>query len=83
MRKRQEQHMTVCLSPAGLCVLASGVDLNWIMLNGFIVTLPCFPPVVLAIFWAKTSRAGVIAGTQPPLVLHMVIPVFYILKSTH
>ncbi|XP_052797300.1 uncharacterized protein LOC128229424 [Mya arenaria] len=54
--------VTIAIIPIGLCVIASGVDLNWVMLNGFIVTLPCFPPVVLAIFWSRTSRAGVISG---------------------
>ncbi|XP_045204552.2 uncharacterized protein LOC123557251 [Mercenaria mercenaria] len=54
--------VTIAIVPLGLAVIASGVDLNWVMMNGFIVTLPCFPPVVLSIFWSKTSRAGVISG---------------------
>ncbi|XP_060551994.1 uncharacterized protein LOC132713418 [Ruditapes philippinarum] len=54
--------VTIGIVPLGLAVISSGIDLNWIMLNGFIVTLPCFPPVVLSIFWSKTSRAGVISG---------------------
>lgn len=48
----------------GLGVIASGVNLNWVMLDGFVVTLPCFPPVVLSIFWSKTSKAGVISGKK-------------------
>lgn len=54
--------VTIAIIPLGLGVIATGVDLNWVMLNGFIATLPCFPPVVLSIFWSKTSRAGVISG---------------------
>ena len=51
----------VCL---GLGIITTGVDLNWVMLNGFTATLPCFPPVVLSIFWSKTSKAGVISGRR-------------------
>ncbi|KAL4230282.1 hypothetical protein ACF0H5_010667 [Mactra antiquata] len=55
--------VTIVIVPIGLGVISTGVDLNWLMLNGFIVTLPCFPPVVLSIFWSKTSKAGVISGS--------------------
>ncbi|KAH3842010.1 hypothetical protein DPMN_115498 [Dreissena polymorpha] len=53
--------VTVAIVPLGVVVQMSGLDLNWVMLNGFILTLPCFP-VVLSIFWSKTTRHGVIAG---------------------
>ena len=54
--------VTICIIPLGIAVKASGIDLNWAMLFGFMVTLPCFPPVVLATFWSKTSGPGVISG---------------------
>ncbi|KAK3592701.1 hypothetical protein CHS0354_037837 [Potamilus streckersoni] len=54
--------VTVAIVPIGLAIIASGIDLNWSMLFGFIITIPCFPTIVLAIFWSKTSGAGVISG---------------------
>ena len=54
--------VTIAIVPLGMAVKASGIDLNWAMLFGFIITLPCFPPVVLATFWSKTSGPGVITG---------------------
>ena len=54
--------VTIFLIPFGLVVKASGIDLNWVMLFGFIVTIPCFPAVALAIFSSKTTGPGVICG---------------------
>ncbi|PVD34810.1 hypothetical protein C0Q70_06088 [Pomacea canaliculata] len=55
--------VTVCIVPLGLVVFESGIDLNWIFYVGAIVTIPCFPPVMLSIVWVKATSQGLIAGS--------------------
>ncbi|XP_050416686.1 uncharacterized protein LOC126830352 [Patella vulgata] len=55
--------VTIGIVPLGMMVCSSGIDLNWMMLVGFIVTIPCFPGAVLSIIWVKTSTIGIIAGS--------------------
>lgn len=54
--------VTVCIVPLGLVVFESGIDLNWIFYVGAILTIPCFPPVLLSIVWVKATSQGLIAG---------------------
>ena len=54
--------VTVSIVPLGLVVFESGIDLNWIFYVGAIVTIPCFPPVMLSIIWVKATSQGLIAG---------------------
>ena len=54
--------VTLGLVPLGLVVLASGMDLNWVMMCGFIVTVPCFPGALMTIIWVKTTAIAVIVG---------------------
>ncbi|KAL8616992.1 hypothetical protein ACOMHN_014163 [Nucella lapillus] len=60
--------VTVCIVPLGLVVFESGIDLNWIFYVGAIVTIPCFPPVMLSIMWVKATSQGLIAGSLTGLV---------------
>ncbi|CAG5127507.1 unnamed protein product, partial [Candidula unifasciata] len=52
--------VTLSLLPVGMVTLASGVDLNYVMVCGFILTTPSFPPALMTIIWSKTSASGVI-----------------------
>ena len=61
--------MTIFLIPFGLVVKASGVDLNWVMLFGFVITIPCFPAVALSIFFSKTTGPGVISGKMSTIII--------------
>ncbi|KAK6172351.1 hypothetical protein SNE40_016024 [Patella caerulea] len=54
--------VTIAIVPLGLIVFESGIDLNWIFYVGAIVTIPCFPPVLLSILWVKATGKGLIAG---------------------
>ncbi|XP_033744067.1 urea-proton symporter DUR3-like [Pecten maximus] len=54
--------VTVCIIPFGLLVFAIGIDLNWIFYVGAIVTIPCFPAVILSIVWVKATSRGLISG---------------------
>ncbi|XP_046575767.1 uncharacterized protein LOC124283788 [Haliotis rubra] len=54
--------VTLGIIPLGLLVNVAGIDLNWIMMVGFIITTPCFPGAVLSIVWLKTSAIGATAG---------------------
>jgi Na+/proline symporter len=60
--------VTIGLLPVGMVILASGVDLNYVMVCGFILTTPSFPPALMTILWSKTSSAGVIVGSISGLV---------------
>ncbi|XP_070198051.1 uncharacterized protein [Littorina saxatilis] len=60
--------VTVCIVPLGLVVFESGIDLNWIFYSGAIVTIPCFPPVMLSIIWVKATSQGLISGSLCGLV---------------
>ncbi|CAG5125292.1 unnamed protein product [Candidula unifasciata] len=60
--------VTLGLLPVGMVLLVSGVDLNYVMLCGFILTTPSFPPALMAIIWSKTSGLGVIVGSISGLV---------------
>lgn len=55
--------VTVCIVPLGLIIFESGIDLNWIFYVGAIVTIPCFPPVIVSIIWVKATAKGLISGT--------------------
>ncbi|XP_069130647.1 uncharacterized protein [Argopecten irradians] len=54
--------VTICIIPYGLFVFSVGIDLNWIFYVGAIVTIPCFPAVILSIVWVKATSKGLIAG---------------------
>ncbi|XP_076467664.1 uncharacterized protein LOC143298665 [Babylonia areolata] len=54
--------VTLALVPLGLLVTASGMDLNWIMMCGFILTIPCFPGALMTIIWVKTTSLAFIVG---------------------
>ncbi|CAL1534467.1 unnamed protein product [Lymnaea stagnalis] len=60
--------VTIGLVPVGMVILVSGVDLNYVMVCGFILTTPSFPPALMAILWSKTSALGVIVGSISGLV---------------
>lgn len=55
--------VTLGIIPLGLTVFKSGIDLNWIFYVGSIVTIPCFPPVLLSILWVKATGKGLIIGS--------------------
>ncbi|GFR91349.1 urea-proton symporter DUR3-like [Elysia marginata] len=54
--------VTIFLIPLGLATLVTGVDLNYVMMVGFILTTPSFPPALLTVLWTKTSGIGVTVG---------------------
>ncbi|XP_059164308.1 uncharacterized protein LOC131947185 [Physella acuta] len=60
--------VTICLVPFGLAVNASGVNLNWTLLVGTILTVPSFPGVILCIIWSRTTSKGMIVGCLSGLV---------------
>ncbi|CAL1538767.1 unnamed protein product [Lymnaea stagnalis] len=55
--------VTLGIVPFGLAVNASGVDLNWTMLVGAILTVPAFPGVILGILWSRATSQGIIIGS--------------------
>lgn len=55
--------VTLGIIPLGLTVFKSGIDLNWIFYVGSIVTIPCFPPVLLSILWVKATGKGLMIGS--------------------
>ncbi|XP_041356757.1 uncharacterized protein LOC121373965 [Gigantopelta aegis] len=55
--------VTIGIVPLGMLLNAAGIDLNWTMMVGFIITTPCFPGSVLSIIWVKTTAVGVVAGS--------------------
>ena len=59
--------VTLALVPFGLLVHAAGLDLNWVILTGCIVTIPCFPGVVLSLLWVKASAVGLAVGESSSL----------------
>ena len=54
--------VTISIIPLGLIVFETGIDLNWIFYSGAIITIPCFPPVILSIIWVKATGKGLISG---------------------
>lgn len=54
--------VTLAIIPLGSVVFETGIDLNWIFYSGAIVTIPCFPPVILSIIWVKATGIGLISG---------------------
>ena len=54
--------VTISIIPLGLVIFETGIDLNWIFYSGAIVTIPCFPAVILSIIWVKATGKGLIAG---------------------
>ncbi|XP_035826220.1 uncharacterized protein LOC118477851 [Aplysia californica] len=55
--------VSIALIPFGMVVHASGVDLNWTMMYGVILTVPAFPGVIASILWVKTTGKGIIIGS--------------------
>ncbi|GAB1598295.1 urea-proton symporter DUR3-like, partial [Argonauta hians] len=55
--------VTIGIIPLGMVVFMSGINLNWIFYVGAIVTIPCFPPVLLSILWVKATGKGLIIGS--------------------
>ncbi|GFN81677.1 urea-proton symporter dur3-like [Plakobranchus ocellatus] len=55
--------VTISLVPIGLLTLVTGVDLNYVMMVGFILTTPSFPPSLMTVLWTKTSGIGVTVGS--------------------
>ncbi|XP_070197555.1 uncharacterized protein [Littorina saxatilis] len=64
--------VTTGLVPLGLVVIATGVDLNWLMLCGFILTVPCFPGALMSIIWVKTTAIAVVVGSLSGLVAGLI-----------
>nr|WGU51207.1 DUR3-like urea transporter subtype A2 [Theodoxus fluviatilis] len=60
--------VTIAIVPWGLVVVSTQLDLNWIMMDGFIVTIPGFPGALLSIIWSRTTAKAVIAGALSGLV---------------
>ncbi|WAQ99645.1 hypothetical protein MAR_024018 [Mya arenaria] len=60
--------VTISIIPLGLVVFETGIDLNWIFYSGAIVTIPCFPPVILSIIWVKATGKGLMSGGAAGLV---------------
>lgn len=60
--------VTLGLVPLGLTVIASGMDLNWVMMCGFILTVPCFPGALMTIIWVRTTSIALIVGSVSGLV---------------
>ncbi|CAG5128742.1 unnamed protein product, partial [Candidula unifasciata] len=60
--------ITLGLIPFGLALNSSGVDLNWTMVTGVVVTVPCFPGVLFCILWSKLTTLGLIIGCLSGLV---------------
>lgn len=54
--------VTLSLVPLGMLVLASGMDLNWVMMCGFIMTVPSFPGALMTILWVKTTSIAMMIG---------------------
>nr|KAG5685318.1 hypothetical protein BaRGS_003340 [Batillaria attramentaria] len=54
--------VAVGIVPFGLVMLQTGIDLNWVFLTGCVMTIPCFPGVVLSIVWVKTTAKGMVIG---------------------
>ncbi|KAK3751241.1 hypothetical protein RRG08_023998 [Elysia crispata] len=54
--------VTLFLIPLGLVSLATGIDLNYVMMVGFILTTPSFPPALMTVLWTKTTGIGVTVG---------------------
>jgi hypothetical protein len=54
--------VTIAIIPLGLVIFESGIDLNWIFYVGAIITIPCFPPVMLSIIWVKATSKGLVVG---------------------
>lgn len=54
--------VTIAIIPLGLVIFETGIDLNWIFYVGAIITVPCFPPVMLSIIWVKATSKGLIVG---------------------
>ncbi|KAK3100009.1 hypothetical protein FSP39_013434, partial [Pinctada imbricata] len=61
--------VTLAIIPLGLIIFASGIDLNWIFYVGAIITIPCFPPVMLSILWVKATGKGLVFGGITGLIL--------------
>ena len=52
----------MAIVPLGLVVIETGIDLNWAMLAGSVLTIPGLPGLVLTIFWAQTTWLAVVLG---------------------
>ncbi|KAJ8298157.1 hypothetical protein KUTeg_024688 [Tegillarca granosa] len=61
--------ITIGILPLGLIIFETGIDLNWIFYVGAIITIPCFPPVMLSILWVKATSKGLITGGISGLLL--------------
>ncbi|XP_033744244.1 urea-proton symporter DUR3-like [Pecten maximus] len=61
--------VTISIIPLGLIIFETGIDLNWIFYSGAILTIPCFPPVMLSILWVKATSKGLVSGGLAGLVL--------------
>ena len=71
--------VTISIIPIGLVVFETGIDLNWIFYSGAIVTIPCFPAVILSIIWVKATGKGLISGIISYLHTHLM----YLVQILH
>ncbi|KAH9509963.1 hypothetical protein Btru_044732 [Bulinus truncatus] len=55
--------VTLALIPYGLILNSSGIDLNWLILVGSLITIPALPSVILSITWSRLTSHGVILGS--------------------
>ena len=69
--------VTISIIPIGLVVFETGIDLNWIFYSGAIVTIPCFPAVILSIIWVKATGKGLISGIISYLHTHLMYLIFF------
>ncbi|XP_035829821.1 uncharacterized protein LOC101856160 [Aplysia californica] len=54
--------VAICIVPLGLAVIQSGVDLNWIFMNGAIVIVQAFPGIICTIVWVKVTSEALVIG---------------------
>ena len=69
--------VTISIIPIGLVVFETGIDLNWIFYSGAIVTIPCFPAVILSIIWVKATGKGLISGNITYLHTNLMYLVYF------
>ncbi|XP_076443027.1 uncharacterized protein LOC143281665 [Babylonia areolata] len=60
--------VSLAIVPYGLLMIRSGIDLNWVFLTGCVMTVPCFPGVVISIVWVKATGKAMVLGAVTGLI---------------
>ena len=73
----------IFIIPYGLLVVETGMNLNWALWIGLVLTTPFLVPIFMTILWSRTTGVGVVTGIIPVLPYRLFYPYILVESMCH